>query len=245
MDVGLLGITSLAVFLATVFQAVAGFGYAIVGVPILSPILGPKAAVIFLLISGTYMRGSMLYMLRKQVSFARIKNFFAGALIGVVPGGLVLKLVSVSTLNIILGATLILAVTLLSCHLRWETKHKTWEQIAFGVVGGFFTAATGVGGPPLALYMLNAQKDKQEARTDLIFYFVICNCWTLLSGLVIGNVAWQDFVGLPLWTLPAAFLGMWVGEKIFHRINQHLFNRIALLAILLSGLTMLSKGVNL
>ena len=35
MDLYLLAITSLAVFAATLFQTVAGFGYAIVGVPLL------------------------------------------------------------------------------------------------------------------------------------------------------------------------------------------------------------------
>lgn len=244
MNFELLSITALAVCLATIFQAIAGFGYAIIGVPILSVILGPKEAVIFLLISGTYMRMFMLMRVYKKVSFSLVKLLFFGAIFGVIPGNLVLKHVDSSMLNIILGCTLILAVILLRFKFTWHTVNEKLEQIVFGVIGGFFTSATGVGGPPIALYMIHAGRDKEKSRADLICYFVLCNFIAIFVGYKVGNIQMGDFVGLPLWSLPAGFLGIHLGEKIFRYINQEAFNRVTMLAILLSAIIMMYKGIN-
>ena len=67
MDIGLIGIVSLVVFASTAFQAVAGFGYAIVAAPVLVPFLGVKETVVFLLVSSVYMRIYMLYSVRKDM----------------------------------------------------------------------------------------------------------------------------------------------------------------------------------
>ena len=243
INVSLFSITTIAVFLATLFQTVAGFGYAIIGVPILSMFLGVKEAVVFILISGTYMRIFMLYLVRKEIDFSVVKLLFIGSLIGVVPGALVLKFVSASTLNIILGTTLVLAIILLKRRFTWKTIHEKLEAILFGIVGGFFTASTGVGGPPAAMYMVHKGKSKEESRADLICYFVLCNIWTLSIGYFIGTMKIEDFLGMPLWTIPAGFLGMYAGEKIFRYINQRVFNLIAMLAIVISALTMIYKGL--
>ena len=245
MSAELLITTSIAVFAATVFQTIAGFGYAIIGIPILSTILGAKGAVIFLLVSGTYMRIFMLMRVYKEVNFSLVKLLFFGSLIGVIPGSLVLKYVEGNALNIGLGLTLILAVVLLKFKFTWHTIHEKLEQIFFGVVGGFFTSATSVGGPPIAVYMLHAGRPKEKSRADLICYFVLCNIWVLVAGYYIGNFKIEDFFGAPLWSLPAGFLGMYVGEKIFRHINQELFNKIALITILVSALRMIYKGLML
>ena len=72
MDLYLLAITSLAVFAATLFQTVAGFGYAIVGVPLLSGILGIKETVMFLLIGSIYMRVYVVFKVRKELEFSMV-----------------------------------------------------------------------------------------------------------------------------------------------------------------------------
>ena len=95
------------------------------------------------------------------------------------------------------------------------------------------------------LYMLNAQQPKDKMRANLFLYFLMTNIFTMIVWLLLGSAHFSDVVGLPLWTLPAAFLGIYAGEKIFFHINQHLFNRIAMATILLSGLNMIYKGLML
>ena len=70
MDLHLFVVTSVAVFAATMFQTIAGFGYAIIGVPLLSGILGIKETVIFLLIGSIYMRVYVVFKVRKELEFS-------------------------------------------------------------------------------------------------------------------------------------------------------------------------------
>ncbi len=245
MDLYLLAITSLAVFAATLFQTVAGFGYAIVGVPLLSGILGIKETVMFLLIGSIYMRVYVVFKVRKELEFSMVKRIFLGAMVGIIPGSMVLKSLDANSLRIVLGTTLILAVIVLRSNYQWHTVHKKMEQIFFGVIGGFFNGSTSVGGPPVVLYMLNSKQPKDKMRANLFLYFLMTNIFTMVVWYVLGNVKFSDAIGLPLWTLPAAFLGIYAGEKIFYHINQHLFNRIAMAAILISGLNMIYKGLAL
>ena len=96
---------------------------------------------------------------------------------------------------------------------------------------------------PDAIPIIKRPKDKM--RANLFLYFLMTNIFTMVVWYVLGNVKFSDAIGLPLWTLPAAFLGIYAGEKIFYHINQHLFNRIAMAAILISGLNMIYKGLAL
>ncbi len=244
MDMVLLSIVSLAVFASTAFQAVAGFGYAIVAAPILVPLLGVKETVVFLLVGSIYMRIYMMYSVRHDFHFDMVKRIFAGAMVGAVPGSLFLRNVDAKGLEILLGISLILAVIFLSFNFRWHTGHPHWEQFCFGIMGGFFNASTAIGGPVIVLYMLNAQVPKVEMRANLTLYFFISNLWSMTIWFLMGNITWHNLVGLPMWTLPASFLGVYVGNKIFRYVNQHLFNRIAILLILFCAINMIIKALS-
>jgi uncharacterized protein len=245
MDLHLLLVTSVAVFAATMFQTIAGFGYAIIGVPLLSGILGIKETVVFLLIGSIYMRVYVVFKVRKELEFGVVKRIFLGAMIGIVPGSMMLRSLDGNALRIVLGVTLILAVIVLRSNYHWKTVHEKLEQFGFGIIGGFFNGSTSVGGPPIVLYMLNSEKPKEKMRANLFLYFLMTNIFTIGVWFFLGNAHLSDAIGLPLWTLPAAFLGIYAGEKIFFHINQQLFNRIAIATILLSGLNMIYKGLML
>ena len=243
MDLGLLGIVSLAVLASTAFQAVAGFGYAIVAAPILVPLLGVKETVVFLLVGSIYMRIYMIYTVRHDFHFDVVKRIFAGAMLGALPGSIVLRDVDARGLEILLGVSLILAVIFLSCNFRWHTKHPHLEQFCFGTLGGFFNASTSIGGPVVVLYMLNAGIPKVEMRADLTLYFFISNIWSMTVWFFMGNITWHNLVGLPLFTLPASLLGVYIGNKIFKYVNQRMFNRMAILLILFCGVHMIMQAM--
>ncbi len=242
MDIGLIGIVSLVVFASTAFQAVAGFGYAIVAAPVLVPFLGVKETVVFLLVSSVYMRIYMLYSVRKDMHFDMIKYIALGAVLGAVPGSLFLHYVDAKGLEILLGTSLILAVIFLSCNFRWHTNYPRLEQFFFGLFGGFFNASTSIGGPVVVLYMLNAKIEKVTMRGNLTLYFMISCLCSIAISFFMGNIVWQNLIGLPMWALPASVLGVYVGNIIFKHVNQKMFNRIAVLLILFCGIHMIVQG---
>ena len=77
----------------------------------------------------------------------------------------------------------------------------------------------------------------------MVWIFSIGSFFTLASFFVMDTVVDSEIVWLAVYSVPAIFLGWWIGEKVFYRVNQHLFKRIALLAVLLGGSMALISGI--
>jgi len=239
----MIGIVAVVVLVSTAFQAIAGFGFAIVAAPVLVTILGVKETVKFIIISSAYMQIYMMHKVRKDVHFDVVKRLLIGSILGILPGSYIFRSINAQNLEILLGISLIMAVTLLSFKFSWHSSHPKLEQVLFGLVAGFFIATTSIGGPVISLYMLNAKAAKDETRADMTFFFFASNLWTLTTWLFLGNISWSYFVGLPLWNLPASVLGVYVGNIIFQHVNQKMFNRLSMLVILFCGIHMIMQGL--
>ena len=57
-------------------------------------------------------------------------------------------------------------------------------------------------------------------------------------GNVSGTIDWS----LLLYTIPVMLLAIWLGEKFFYRLNQHLFRKLALAVVLVGALMLLWSG---
>ena len=53
-----------------------------------------------------------------------------------------------------------------------------------------------------------------------------------------GTIDWSWL----LYTIPVMLLAIWLGEKFFYRLNQHLFRKLALAVVLVGALMLLWSG---
>lgn len=114
-----------------------------------------------------------------------------------------------------------------------RSKIKSWDVFLL-VFKRFFSATTSISGPPIALYFLSENMEKNLLRANMIWIFAIGSFCTL-GSFVAGTFQGGNLIALSLYVLPAVLLGWWLGEKCFSVSNQHLFKRIALLVVLIGG----------
>jgi uncharacterized membrane protein YfcA len=171
---------SLAIFAASLSQAVTGFGFALVAAPLLTFIMGPKETVMFLLFSGLFMKAVMVYKTRHQGHSREVLVLFLGSLLGALPGSYILRIADSGTIKMVIGIILLLATAVLVADFRFRIVRHRLAQIVFGFLSGFCGATTGLNGPPVVCYYLNEELPKEAMRANLVRFFILGNTGTLL-----------------------------------------------------------------
>ena len=235
------------VFFAYFCKAATGFGSVIIMVAIGSHIIGPLPVLIltsFLdVISGfTLLRVDVTNDHRRLWVPLSLAMF-----LGVVLGGFLIKLFGLQYLHLIV-ATALIAVSIWLIFFRYRgTKVMSNARDFSGVfnltdlgvclVAGTSGGMTGISAPPL-LYYFGSQFSKGELRRLLTRIFLVESLTRMGMYIVIGAVRPQIFM-IVLLSIPLMFAGIVLGNRLFLRISESAFGRIAGVVILGSAVRLL------
>jgi uncharacterized membrane protein YfcA len=182
MDQGvlLLLLAGLAVFGGAVVQGGVGFGLGLVASPLitmLDPTLVPGAVHV---VNATLPLFTLAAEWRR-VDWRGLGFAVLGRLPGSVVGGFVVVYVSTSTLGVLVGMMVVVAVTLTA---RAVAVPRTGGTLTVaGFVSGITGTATGIGGPPLALVYQTAKGPQIRATLAMFFFLSALQSLVVLSLL--------------------------------------------------------------
>lgn len=237
-------LTAVVVLLAAFFATVSGFGFALVATPLLTLFLDAKEAVVLVLLAGFVLRAITMIRNRRNFEWHTVLLVTFGSLLGIVPGSVALKVISIEQLEIFLGVILLAATFLMGRKIDFKITNKTIGRLAAGFLSGFFGSATSVSGPPLVLYFLNEKMDKDLMRANMIWCFGLNGTLMLIGSYLAGTMQYVAVEqGSVLYSMTALLLGWWLGEKLFYKLNQHLFRRLSLIIVCSGALGMLYSGI--
>ena len=97
-----------------------------------------------------------------------------------------------------------------------------------------------VGGPPIAIYMLAAAESNDEYRSTLNAYFSIVNVCAAVSRFFAGSLTGSDFLAF-LKLLAFLGLGMWAGDRVFHRLDATKLRKAVYAYLFAAGLSMILR----
>ena len=83
--------------------------------------------------------------------------------------------------------------------------------------------------------------DRNEIRASVIAFFLSTDVLGLVGHWYEGLITTQSFVQFMAW-LPALLLGVWVGARGFHRIDQVTFRRAVLVLLVILAVLSLGKA---
>ena len=90
-DILLIVFVSISVFMASLFSTVTGFGFALVAVPFLMPVLGSKETVVFIIFGTFLAKVVALWNTRRDFEWHTVLVTVFGSIMGSIPGGYVLN----------------------------------------------------------------------------------------------------------------------------------------------------------
>ena len=213
----------LVTFLIGFSKGAFGGGLAILGVPLLAPVLGPLDAAI----TTAYLVAAMdLFALRsfgpRHWSKRDIAWLITGLMIGITIGWLVFTLVDPRWIGLVIGTvTLAFAAQFFLMGEQSLPAIPVMPSLAVlaGSISGFTTFVAHAGSPPVAMYMMARRLDKTNFVATSIGVFMIGNYVKLIPytqlGLQHPRALWAVLVLLPM--VP---IGVWVGVKLHERMDR-------------------------
>ncbi len=226
----------LVVCAAAVVQSVMGFGYAVVGLPLLSILADPRTAVIIIIGSGFVVDALVLGKSRgaPRPSWREAIGLGLWSLPGLAVGALVLGRVPADTLQIVIAVAVLAAVAQQGLSMRGRSRctrlplsrrPAPMARAAAGLTSGALSTSTSLGGPPVVLYLRNKLSDSREMRDTMVVLSVAR--LPLSVGAIALAGAWSLPHMLPVYWIAAA-IGFLAGRKLFELLNTVAYRRAAL-----------------
>jgi hypothetical protein len=148
-------VVTVAEFFAGTIAAVAGFGGAVILLPILVWAFGVRDAVPILTVSQLVGNGSRVWFNRHELVLPVVGWFALGAIPLAVGGGVLFAAAPASVLQRLLGAFLLLTVPYRHMWVGRERKVPLRGFVGVGAVFGFLSALLGSVGPLMARFFLS------------------------------------------------------------------------------------------
>ncbi len=174
----------------------------------------------------------------KQWDTHYIKLLLPLAVVGVIVGTILLKLLPDATLRPILGVfTLVFIVyRLLDYRIRALDYHPhEWHGHLAGVVTGLGSALANNGTPPFTAFMLLQEINPTAFVATGALFFTVLNLVKLPGLVIAGLFNLNDFLRV-LWVIPLIPLGVWISRWLVVRMNRVAFERFMLFVLFLTSL---------
>jgi len=231
-------LVALIVFLAVFVQASAGFGLALVSMPLLTAVIGLPNAAPMMAVVGMGVELVLLVRFREAVNLRAVRNLVLAALIGTPIGLYLLRVVDPTAGAKILG--LVVAgyalYALFSPHLP-ALAHPAWAWLfgfAAGIIGGLYN----ISGPPVIIYGSCRRWYPAEFKGNLQGFFLPAGLMVLIGHAIQGNMTTAVWHYV-LISIPAVVIGLAAGLVLDGRIPAPTFRKLVLVLLLLIGLNLL------
>jgi uncharacterized membrane protein YfcA len=211
---------ALAAALGAAFvRGLAGFGMAILLVPVLGLAIPPREAVVVANWLGLLIG---LVGLKTIVGQSERSAFAISALaIAATPLGVWLLAMTDPALARLLIALIALGSFVLVLLPKRPAHHLPGlaETGGTGLISGVLTGFAGMPGPPVVPYYLRRAIPPRLARASMMTIFLATSIAGVVSALVLRVATWREPV-LGATLFPAVLLGNWLGHKAFGRTGE-------------------------
>jgi uncharacterized membrane protein YfcA len=214
--------------LAGVVRAVTGFGGAMVMSPPMALLLGPVLAVPTVMLLEGIAAAPMLVSTRHQVRWKVIGPIILVACITVPLGTYVLLHVDPQVMRRVIAGVVIVFSLMLLKGWRYTGQQRLRTSLGLAALSGPMVGATGMGGPPVILYLLAGPDPIETTRANLT-YFVGSIAVASFVALWASGAVGREGVWLALLLTPGYYLGMMAGYRLFAHLNDTRFRQFTLI----------------
>ena len=179
---------------------------------------------------------------RAHTQWRHIWHLFPWAALGIISGYFALGRMDDRQARTSIGA-IVLSLATLHIYRRLRpaahgSGHGFWFAPVLGILAGFTTIVANASGPLVVIYLLAMGLMKMEYMGTAAVFFLLLNLFKTPFMVRLGLID-TGSLALDAYLLPAMILGAWIGKWILRRMNQRVFENIALALSLLAGARML------
>jgi uncharacterized membrane protein YfcA len=231
----------LIVFATAGIQAIVGFGFALLSVPIMIQVVDLHRAVILASLIGTANNFYQYRDLKHDQDKTQVRRFLWASFIGAPLGIFAFIYADQDVLKIFLGLGVLLGVILLVRGRDLTNAHISLDW-SMGVISGFLLTSTSTNGPPLVFALQARKSEPQVFRATLNMIFLVSGVYGLVLFAAFGEIATSD-LWLAAAVLPSMVIGVSMGRFIRNRVDPNRFRIAVLVLLTLAGFSSVYSGV--
>jgi uncharacterized membrane protein YfcA len=220
-------------------NGLTGFGTALTALPIWLQALEPVLAA--QLVSAASVAGhlSTLSSIWHAIDWRRLAPMLFAGLLGVPVGTSILPLISLGAFKMAVGGVLIVYCTFMLVAAGRVTLSGggKWAEAVIGLIGGVLGGMAGLSGAIPTVWAALKRWPKDQRRVFFQAFNMIVLSAMLITSLARGLIDARLLFALAV-ALPGTLFGAWLGVRVYRRLDDHRFDRVVLLLLLLSGLTL-------
>jgi uncharacterized membrane protein YfcA len=209
---------AIAVAAGGLVQGLTGLGFALVSAPIVTQLVSGTGGVGLVNALSIVQNVWLISRTEGRIAWEEIRRMLPGLAIGVLLGWLVLRTSDPALYDIIVAASACGSVVWLLLAGRFR---GALAGVFSAVWGGAVNTVAGVGGPPIAAYLVTRGVDFSSYLRTLQVVFAMLSIVSLpLLGVAVPSVG-----AILLWVL-ALIAGSAIGEFLRHRFDEATTQRI-------------------
>lgn len=241
MSTGELIVVAVAIFGASIVQILAGFGFALLAMPVMTLAIPVEQGVVVVSLLALLSTSWQSIHLRRDAVPTLVARLVVASMIGMPLGLVILNVVDDSVLRILLGVAVLIATLLLARGLNLAHAGPSLEA-GCGFVSGVLNTSLGTNGPPLVFVLQARQLMPNQFRATIAAVFVFSNVFALVLFLYDGKIA-GDEIQAAVVALPAWAAGQLLGWPARRHVDGDRFRRLVLGLLLAAGLTAIIAAV--
>ena len=237
MDGQELGLVILIVFVSTLLRAAVGFGNALIAMPLLVLVLGPRTAAPVVALIGLGIAVQILLREWRSVDLSAAWRLVLSTAFGIPVGLVFLTSAPEGAVKMVLGSVLIgfgmynlLGPTL-------PRMDQPLSSLLFGFAAGILGGAYNANGPPVVIYGALRRWEPETFRATLQGYFLVTG-FIVVIGQGLAGLWTPQVLRLVIYSLPASVGAVLLGGWICRRIPEDAFDRLLYLVMVSLGVLM-------
>lgn len=228
-------VVGVAVGVAAFVQVIAGFGFALLCMPIMTLAIPVEKAVVVSTLLSTFTTSWQSWFLRNDADPPLVRRLTISAYVGMPVGLVILEVVSDGALKVVLGVSVLVATLMLARRLDLRHVGKGLDVVA-GFTSGVLNTSLSTNGPPLVFDLQARHLDAARFRATISAVFALCSVGALALFVGRGKVT-SEGVHAALIALPAWLVGQSIGWPVRKHMHGERFRVLVLCLLAVAGTT--------
>ena len=235
---------NLALFLAAAFfggltSGLSGFAMGLVVSGVWLHIIAPEQNALLIVLCGLVTQGSGIWRVRRSINWRAVAPFIIGSALGVPAGTALVTGVDQNMLRLGIGVLLVVfSLYGLFRPVIKPVQGSIPREFSVGVANGLIGGLTGLGGIAVTVWsqLCGGAKDAQRAIFQPVMFatFLMSAIWLGIAGAFTAGT-----MKLYVLALPALCAGIWLGFKLYGKLDDAAFRKIILGLLLIAGLSLI------
>jgi uncharacterized membrane protein YfcA len=221
---------------AGLMRGFAGFGSAMLMAPIFAILFGSADMVVTVTAIELVVSMQLFPQVRKDADWQTLTPMSIAACVAMPIGVWLLANVDKNTIVTAVSAIIVAFVLVLWSGWKYRGPRSAVISAGVGTLSGGMMATTGIGGPPVLLYLLSFNDPPNVNRANIVTYYFVTGFLLIAIVLAAGVVGWHALARAVV-LVPVVILGAWVGGRMFASFgSERVYRNVALAILLATGL---------